>query len=60
MAPARVDSNKKREKSSINWVEEELFCIDTRNCDKLPESSRWAPVDLLEVIVFFIQQTFPF
>jgi hypothetical protein len=29
MAPARVDSNKKRAKSSISWAEEELFCIDT-------------------------------
>ncbi len=29
MAPARVDSNKKRVKSSIGQVEEELFCIDT-------------------------------
>ncbi len=33
---------------------------NTRNCNELPESSRWAPVDLLEVIGFFIQQTFPF
>ncbi len=33
---------------------------NTRNCDDLPESSCWAPVDLLEVIVFIIQQTFPF
>ncbi len=29
MAPVRVDSNKKRAKSSISQVEEELFCIDT-------------------------------
>jgi hypothetical protein len=29
MAPARVDSNKKRAKSSFGRVEEELFCIDT-------------------------------
>ena len=29
MAPGRVDSNKKRAKSSISQVEEELFYIDT-------------------------------
>ncbi len=29
MAPSRVDSNKKRAKSSIGQVEEELYCIDT-------------------------------
>jgi hypothetical protein len=29
MAPARVNSNKKRAKSSIGRVEEELFCFDT-------------------------------
>jgi hypothetical protein len=29
MAPGRVNSNKKRAKSSINQVEEELFYIDT-------------------------------
>jgi hypothetical protein len=29
MVPARVDSNKKRVKTSIGQVEEELFCIDT-------------------------------
>jgi hypothetical protein len=28
MAPSRVDSNKKRAKSSLSQVEEELFCID--------------------------------
>jgi hypothetical protein len=29
MLPGRVDSNKKRAKSSISRVEEELFYIDT-------------------------------
>ncbi len=29
MAPGRVDSDKKQAKSSISWVEEELFYIDT-------------------------------
>ncbi len=27
--PGRVDSNKKQAKSSVGWVEEELFYIDT-------------------------------
>jgi hypothetical protein len=29
MAPSRVDPNRKQAKSSIDQVEEELFCIDT-------------------------------
>jgi hypothetical protein len=32
----------------------------TRNCDKLPESSCWDPVDLLEVIVFLFNKLFHF